>query len=200
MRIKKSMLTILISVILCLTMLAPTTVSAKTPEIMSALKSYIQAYGAQTYKAVNGKHVYTSKISYQKSKKRFLFECTYTNGSSVEKMTMYMPTAKKKASYTVNFSQIIRAAGRVAKMSGKATLRRKTYSDQSSYLKFSRKNGTKDSKKISSASYQAAANSMLRYAFKLWEYILEKKVTLCFRNFGFRRVTVIDKSVYAYEW
>ena len=197
----KKILTISVTFILSVILLFPAAVSAQPPEIMRSLKSYIETYGALKGYSRNGSYTYSSKISYQKSKKRFLFECSYSNGRSTSSVKMYMPISKKKSSYTVNFNETVRAAGKTAKISGKAALRRKTYSDQSSYLKFSRKNGTSVSKRIKNGAYQAAANSLLRVAFKFWENSLENKVTICFRNFGFSRVTVLNSSrVYTYEW
>lgn len=188
---------IMFSVILLL----PAIVSAETPEIMRSLKSHIQVYGTLNNSFQKGSDSYISKISYQKSKKRFLFECGYSNGRSTSYVKMYMPVSRKQASYPVYISQTIRAAGKTAKISGKATLKRKSYNDQSTNLRFSRQNGNAVSKNITNSAYQAAANSLLRLAFKLWENSLESNVTICFRNFGFPNVTVIDPSkVYAYEW
>ena len=190
---------LLLSFLLCL--LLTQTLNAKTPEIMNSLKSHIQTYGVLKTSVKSGSNAYISKISYQSRNKRFLFECAYSNGRSTSSVKMYMPISKKKASYTVYFNETVRAAGRTAKISGNATLRRKTYSDQYTTLRFSRRNGTADARKITNSAYQAAANSLLRYAFKLWESSLENKVTICFRNFGFNNVTVIDPNrAYAYEW
>jgi hypothetical protein len=198
---KKRFLTAFAIVMFSIVLFLPAMVSAETPEIMRSLRSHIQTYGALKNNVRSGSDSYTSKISYQKSKKRFLFECSYSNGNSNSSVKMYMPVSKKMASYSVYFSETVRAAGKTAKISGKATLKRKSYSDQSTNLKFSRKNGTSVSKKITNSAYQAAANSLLKVAFKLWENSLESKVTICFRNFGFRSVTVIDYSkVNTYEW
>ena len=186
------------SLIIMLLLSLPVTVHAKTPAIMASLKSYIQVYGPITITPRYG--LDSAKISYQKSKKRFLFQCTYSNGRSIERVRMYMPVSKKKASYKVYFDQAVRASGLTAKISGTAKLKRKTYNDTSTNLKFSRKNKTSASRKITNSAYQAAANSLLKYAFKLWERGLETGPTLCFRNFGFSRVSVIDGSVYTKEW
>ena len=194
---KKRMIAASLTILLLLTSLLPVTVYAKTPAIMASLKSYIQVYGQITFNAGYG---YSSKISYQKNKKRFLFQCTYSNGRSTETVRMYMSASKKKVSYKVYFDQTVRASGLTARISGTAKLKRKTYNDMSTNLKFSRKNKTSASRKITNSAYQAAANSLLKYAFKLWERGLETGPTLCFRNFGFNRITVIDGSVYTKEW
>ena len=198
---KKRIFVAAVTFLLSLLLILPVTTSAQSPEIMRALKSYIQTYGALKSSYRKGSEVYTSKISYQKSKKRFLFECSYSNGGSTSSVKMYMPASKKKENYKVLFHETVRAAGRTAKISGKTVLNRKTYSNQTSYLKFSRKNRTSSSKKITNSLYQSAANSLLRVAFGLWENSLETKVTICFVNFGFYKVTVLNSSrVYAYEW
>lgn len=198
---KKRFFSVFAIIMFSIVLFLPAVVSAETPEIMRSLRSYIQTYGTLKNAAWSGSDSYISKISYQKREKRFLFECSYSNGNSTSSVRMYMPVSKKMASYPVYFSETVRAAGKTAKISGKAALKRKSYSDQSTNLKFSRKNGTSVSKKITNSAYQAAANSLLRVAFKFWENSLESKVTICFRNFGFRNVTVIDYGkVYTYEW
>ena len=197
---KKSIHILVLTILLSVFLLTPVTVQAKTPEIMSALKSHIQTYGPVIYNLRSGSDVYTSKISYQKSKKRFLFQCACKSGNSTSSIKTYMPISKKKASYTVYFDETVRAAGKTAKISGSAKLKRKTYSDRRSILKFSRKNKTSVSKKIKNKAYQAAANAMLRTSVDLWELGLETKTTLCFRNFGFQNITVFDKRTYYYKW
>lgn len=197
---KRKISAAIITVLLSVFILLPATVHAATPAIMSSLKSYIETYGPITGYSANGSNIYVSKISYESKNKRFLFECGYTNGNSTQIVKMYMPTAKKQTSYTVYFSQVVRASGLTAKISGKASLKRKTYSDASTNLKFSRTNGTAAAKKIKGSAYQAAANAMLKIAFKFWERGLETGPTLCFRNFGFNRITVMDGNIYAKEW
>ena len=188
----------LICILLMMILSSP--VHAKTPPVMASLKSYVQTYGTIRVNTADGTNRYTSSISYQKKKKRFLFQCKYTNGRSTSTVKMYMPISKKKSKYTINFSQTIRANGLTAKMSGKANLKRTSYNDNSTNLKFSRKNKTKASKKITASVYRTAGNSLTKYAFKLWEYGLENGPTLCFRNFGFKNVSVINQSVYTNEW
>lgn len=197
---KKSILKLFLVVVSALFLLIPTTAFAKNPEIMNALKSHVQVYGPITWKSGSGGNSYVSKISYLKKGKKFLFRCDYSNGRSTSSVKMYVPATKKKNSYTVNFSQVVRAKGKTAKMSGKATLKRKTYSNLSSTLKFSRKNRTSSAKKIKNAAYQNAANAMLRASVSMWEQSLERTTTLCLPNFGFRNVATFDKSLYAYEW
>ena len=114
---KKRMIAASLTILLLLTSLLPMTVYAKTPAIMASLKSYIQVYGQITFNAGYG---YSSKISYQKSKKRFLFQCTYSNGRSTETVRMYMSASKKKVSYKVYFDQTVRASGLTARISGTA--------------------------------------------------------------------------------
>lgn len=193
-------LTILFSLILTTCLLLPVTADAKEPEIIASLRSYIQVYGTLYNSSNFGTTRYTSSISYQKKNKRLCFLCTMNNGSSVCTMKMYMPISRKKASYTANYKQTIRAKGRTAVITGKAAVKRKTYSNQSTNLKFSRNNKTKWSKYIKNRPYQIAANSHLKIAFWMWENSLEKQVTICFPNFGFRNVTVYDKSIRTYEW
>ena len=112
---KKRIGTVLIAVILLFTMLIPVTVQAKTPEAFASLKSHIQVYGAINMNYKYSNNVYTSKISYQKKNKRFVFQCNYTNGNSTSSIAMYVPATKKKASYKVAFAQVIRASGKTAK-------------------------------------------------------------------------------------
>lgn len=197
-RIRAALFFVMLSVLCVL----PMTVNAKAPEIMRSLKSDIQTYGPIQKQYRYGSDIYTVKISYQKKKQRFLFQCTLTSGRSSSSVKMYMPFVKKKAYYTVSFNQTIRASGLTAKISGEAKLKRKTYSDRTSTLRFSRKNKTSAARKIKGSTYQIAANNMLRTAFQLWEMSLETKTTLCFRNFGFSKITVFDGRAgkYAKEW
>ena len=199
---RKRIFAILLTVMLFFTMLVSTMVQAKTPKAFASLKSYIQVYGPinVNYRYLN--NVYTSKISYQKKNKRFVFQCSYTNGNSTSSIAMYVPAIKKNSKYKVAFAQTIRASGKTAKMSGTAKLKRKTYNDNATNLRFSRLNKTSVSKKIKNNAYQSAANALLKFAFKLWENGLETKMTLCFRNLGFNKITVIDASkVYSTkEW
>ncbi|MBR0410885.1 MAG: hypothetical protein IJI25_07780 [Eubacterium sp.] len=174
--------------------------NAKEPEIMASLRSDIQVYGPIANFRRYGSDKYMSKIAYQKKYKRFLFYCTYTNGRSQTSIKMYMPVSKKKASYTVYFNETVRASGKTGKISGKAILKRKTYNNRTTNIKFSRKNKTSAAKKIKNGAYQGAANSSLKVAFSLWEESMEKRTTLCFPNFGFNRIYVFNKSLYTYEW
>lgn len=167
---------------------------------MASLRSDIQVYGPISNYHRYGSNIYTSKITYQKKYKRFLFYCTYTNGRSQTSIKMYMPVSKKKASYTVYFNETVRASGKTGKISGKANLMRRTYSNQFTNLKFTRRNKTSAAKKITNRAYQGAANSSLKVAFSLWEESMEKRTTLCFPNFGFSRIYVFNKSLYTYEW
>ena len=197
---KKSFFAMIMTSLLFVSVFLPVTVHAKTPAIMTSLRNYIQAHGTIAVNYKKGSDSFTSKISYQKSGKRFLLQCTYSNGRSSSGVKMYMPVSKKKTSYTVYFNETVRASGKTAKISGSASLKRKTYSNQTTNLKFSRKNRTSVSKKIKNNAYQAAANSMLRAAFVLWERGLETGPALCFRNFGFSRIAVIDSRINTKEW
>lgn len=197
---KKRIQTILFFLAFMVPMSRPAIVSAKTLPVMASLKSYIQTYGVIRTKSAYGSIRYTATISYQKKNKRFLYKCTYTNGRSTSAVKMYMPDFKKPANYTVYFNETVRASGRTAKITGKAKLKRQTYNDNFTNLKFSRSNKTKAAKKITNKPYQFAANSLLKVAFKMWESGLETRPTLCFRNFGFKKVTVIDKTTYSKEW
>jgi hypothetical protein len=194
----KKRISLLLFIVILL--LPVTTINAKTPAITASLKSYIQTYGSIKINTQSGVNSYKSSITYQKANKRFQFQCSYSNGRSTSKVRMYMPVSKLKTNYTVYFDETIRASGLTAKISGKANLNRRTYSDQATTLKFSRQNKTSVSRKITNNAYQASANSLLRYAFKLWEKGLETGPTLCFRNFGFSRTTVIDSKTYTKEW
>ena len=197
---KKRICTLFILLTLLSPLLVCVPADAKTPEIMASLRSYIKTYGPLGNYSNSGLSYYTTKISYQKSKKRFLFQCTNVHGSSVSTIKMYMPAAKKKASYTVYFHQTIVAGSKKGIMSGKAALKKKTYNNSYTNLKFSRKNKNKAARKIPGSYYQAAGNSQLQIAFWLWENSLEKGPTLCFRNFGFKKVSVYDPSIHTNEW
>ena len=190
----------ILTIMVVVSLILPAQVYAKTPEIMSALRSHIQVYGPITSGYRSGSESYSAKISYNKKTKKFLFQCTYTNGRSTSSVKMYMPASKKLTSYTVYFNETVRASGKTAKISGKAKLKRKNYSNQYTNLIFSRKNKTSVSKKIKNNAYQTAANSLLRCAFYYWEKGLETNTTLCFRNFGFDRITVINSLYNSGEW
>lgn len=164
---KKVSIIVFLSLIFC--QLMPLPVSAKIPPVMDSLKSYIQVYGALKSKSSDGVNRYSSAISYQKKKKWFVFQCAYTNGNSKSSVKMYMPVSKKQAKYTVTFNETIRASGLTARISGKAKIRRKTYNDWTTVVRFSRKNKTAVSRRITNPVYQSAANSLLRIAFKMWE-------------------------------
>ena len=169
-------------------MLAPVPVSAKTPAKMKALRSYVKTYGKIVRSYQYGNNRYTASISYQTKKKRFVYKCTYTNGNSTSSVKMYMPVSKLKKVYTVSFNETVRAGKRTAKISGKAKLRRKSYNNLSSKLRFSRRNKTAISKKIKNNAYQNAANSLTQVAFSLWEYGLETGPAISFRNIGFPNI------------
>ena len=185
---KKRLFAVVFTAILAVSLLTPVTVSAQTPAYLKYLRKYIRNNGAiiQTYEY--GSDSYIAKISYQKKKKRFLFQCDYTNGRSTTTIKMYMPVKKLKKSYKVKFNETVRSGKRTAKISGKAKLKRKSYSNLSSYLKFTRKNKTSISKKITNKAYQNAANSSLRMAVSLWELGLENGPALSLRDLGFNNI------------
>ena len=186
---RKRFFTILFTAVLAVSLLTPVPVSAKTPAKMKALKSYIKANGTITRTYQNGADKYVAKISYQKKKNRFLFKCTYTNGRSDTTVKMYMPASKLKKIYTASFNETVRAGKRTAKISGKAKLRRKAYSNTSSVLRFTRRNRTSLAKSIKNPAYQSAANSSLRIAVSLWEYGLRTGPAMSLKDLGFKKIS-----------
>ena len=169
--------------------LVPVAADASTPVETTILRSYIKTNGDLRNTYNSGKNdTYKTRVSYQKQNNRFLFQCTYSNGNSTSTIRMYIPVSKQKSSFTVYFDETVRASKLKAIISGTAILKRKTYNNRTTSLKFSRKNKTAVSKRITNTAYQNAANSILRIAFSLWERELRVKPSLCFMDFGFKNI------------
>ena len=168
--------------------LIPVTTNASTPVETTILRNYIKTNGELRNTYAGGNDTYKTLISYQKKNNRFLFQCTYSNGNSTSTIRMYIPVSKQKSSFTVYFDETVRASKLKAIISGTAILKRKTYNNRTTSLKFSRKNKTAVSKRITNTAYQNAANSILRIAFSLWERELRVKPSLCFIDFGFKNI------------